>query len=636
MNRFIQVFTCLSLLYSSDLYSQNYSLNQIPDSLFKNANAVFFVDEGEFEIIDAEKSIFKTHQVVAILNEDAKTFGSKTIGYDKIRKINSLSAVMYDRNGKIIRKSKNSDIEDYSATSQNNLFDDNRLQHLDVSQNQYPYIVEYWIEQEYKTTYITPNWYVLPSYGTSVIHSKFSVVSPEEYNPNFSIQNSDQLFEISQSNGLVHSSISFDNILAEHREPYGPSLYEFSPVIYSSPSKFSFEGFVGDFSSWDKIGYWQLELNKGRDVLSDETISTIKKLTDDAETREEKIKRIYEFVQGRTRYVSIQLGIGGMQPFPAQQVDELGYGDCKALSNYTQALLKSVNIDSYYTWVYGGSNPPKLDSKFPIHRFNHVILSVPNESDTLWLECTSQTNPFGYLGDFTGDRDVLLITENGGKLVKTPSYRSSDNQQITVGNVDLTNRNTSQANIQITYSGLQYENQNLNFVLNDGNDKLKDWVYKNTEIENFTVVDFNFDFKEDKIPSVTEDLELEISNLMSQSGKRYFLVPNLLNKWKHVPKAVKDRKTNMILNMDFEDMDSLSYRLPPEFSLEYMPKDIHIDSPFGSYEVNYQLIDNHLIFVRKVNLKKGTYSKELYTDFRTFYRDIVRGDRAKVVLIDKT
>jgi hypothetical protein len=54
---------------------------------------------------------------------------------------------------------------------------------------------------------------------------------------------------------------------------------------------------------------------------------------------------------------------------------------------------------------------------------------VPFEKDTVWLECTSQYQPFGFLGDFTDDRDVLLITDESGKIAHTKIYKTEDNTQ---------------------------------------------------------------------------------------------------------------------------------------------------------------------------------------------------------------
>src|SRR5207244_663743 len=103
--------------------------------------------------------------------------------------------------------------------------------------------------------------------------------------------------------------------------------------------------------SWQELGKFQVQLNSGRDKLPDAVKQTVHQLTDQISDPKEKVRILYEYLQRNTRYISIQLGIGGFQPFDASFVASKSYGDCKALSNYMYSLLKEANIKSCYTQI---------------------------------------------------------------------------------------------------------------------------------------------------------------------------------------------------------------------------------------------------------------------------------------------
>ncbi|MEN9549839.1 MAG: hypothetical protein RIR12_2430 [Bacteroidota bacterium] len=48
----------------------------------------------------------------------------------------------------------------------------------------------------------------------------------------------------------------------------------------------------------------------------------------------DKVELLYTCLQKNIRYISIQLGIGGWQPYDAAYVANNDYGDCKALANF--------------------------------------------------------------------------------------------------------------------------------------------------------------------------------------------------------------------------------------------------------------------------------------------------------------
>ena len=72
---------------------------------------------------------------------------------------------------------------------------------------------------------------------------------------------------------------------------------------------------------------------------------------------------------------------------------------------------------------------------------------VPQAKDTVWLECTSQILPAGYLGNFTSDRYALAVDENGGTLVRTPVYGYKENLQVR--NIKATINETGNLDAQI-------------------------------------------------------------------------------------------------------------------------------------------------------------------------------------------
>src|SRR6185503_18169122 len=192
------------------------------------------------------------------------------------------------------------------------------------------------------------------------------------------------------------------------------------PHVSIVSDRFSHYGFEGDLSSWKSFGQWINTLYSGLDILPPDRQQFFTQLVKDASDNKEKIKRIYQYMQKNFRYVSIQLGIGGLKPFSAEFTDKKKYGDCKALSNYMKAALKSVGIPSHIAIINAEYNQEPVDPNFPANGFNHVILCVPGQNDSIWLECTSSTAAFGELGSFTENRNALLITDNGGVLVPTP------------------------------------------------------------------------------------------------------------------------------------------------------------------------------------------------------------------------
>ncbi len=372
---------------------------------------------------------------------------------------------------------------------------------------QLSYTVEYEYIIEHKGSLFYPIWtpYFDFDYNIGVEKSQFTIVCPNDMD----FRKKEVLIkypvEVDKNEVSTSYSWQIDNLRPLDYEVFSPPKREIIPHIQFAPNSFEMDGYKGNMETWESFGNWLNLLNSERTELSEETEIKINELKSQTKDTVEMVKIIYEYMQSKTRYVSIQIGIGGWQPFEAEFVDEKGYGDCKALSNYTKALLEVAGIKSHYTIVGSGSSPYEADPNFCANTFNHAILCVPVKNDTIWLECTSQKAPFGYLGEFTDDRNVLIVTDKGGKLVRIKKYEQNDNIQTRIANVQILDDGNAKAIIRTDYKGLKYDEIIRAFYYSP--DEQKQWIYSKTEISDFKLN--NFSFTEDRknfIPMATENL----------------------------------------------------------------------------------------------------------------------------------
>lgn len=608
----------------------------ISETLKKDANAVVRINHERFIIESAKNARYTVHRAITILNEKGNKHAVEVIGYDKLTKVTDLSATVYNAVGEPMKRLKNADILDMSAFDGFSLYSDNRLKAMDLTQASYPYTVEVEYTLDYRGLLYIPGFYVQEGDAVSIESQTFELTYPISLEARYKLINVDQQPRIftAENNKTLHWE--FTNLAPLKLEPLGAAKRDQLPRILMAPNSFEYDGYPGRLTSWNEFGQWIRTLNAGRNGLPLNTIEHLKKITAPLPTREEKVKAVYEFMQNKTRYVSIQLGIGGFQPFDAAVVDETGYGDCKALSNYMVSMLGYLDIPANYILISAGEDYTRLQEDFPSTQFNHAIAAVPNGKDTLWLECTSQTNPFGYLGSFTSDRKALWITSAGAVIVKTPRYGLSDNRQIRSAQVTLDAQGNATALVATTYHGLQYEVQGLHQIMHDTYEAQKKWVLNTTQIPIFDVKTFDIKNYGGKVAAARVQLNLRLDRYASATGKRLFFQPNLMNRITEAPEPLEKRTSPVVRKNAYEKIDSIHFSFPEGLYPEFLPSPTKLSSRFGSYENEYQMDAGKLVFIRKVKMLDGEFPPETYNELVEFYKSMVKADKAKLVLLSKT
>ena len=630
---FAVVISCLSITaYSSD---PDYSVSTIPKELLKNANVIKRMEQMRFEIISTGETIMYQKYALTILNEAGNKYSHFSQYYDKLLNIRSIEDSLYDSDGKLLRKLKNKEIQDVSGVDDNNLFDDNRVKVHSFYYTAYPYTVEYETEVRFNHTLYMPMWIPLEFENLAVENSSFTLIYPDNYKIRYKALNykRDPVAASEKNKKTLQWKVS--NLPAIKKSFAFPKWRELTTAVYMAVSDFEIEDYKGNMSNWNELGRFQLVLNKDRDRLPDEIVEKVKLLTTGLNTDYEKIKVLYRFLQQNTRYISIQLGIGGWQPFEAAYVARKGYGDCKALTNYMYSLLKAAGIKSYYALVSAGSDirNHQLMVDFPSSQFNHVILCVPGAKDSVWLECTSQIATPGYMGNFTGNRHALLITEEGGKVVATPQYGLKENLQIRSVKGVVNTLGALEVKVNTAYLGTQQDNLQgmLNYL---SKDKVKKVLNEQLDLSTYDINDFKYKEAQTTLPQIDEQLDIYVSDYATISGKRLFIFPNLLNRsTTRVPD--EERLVDFVFDYEYRDVDSIEFQLPEGYTMEALPQDVSLKTKYGSYTSSVKFADNKLFYVRIREQYSGRYPPKEKEDLSKFFETIYKADRNKVVLVKK-
>jgi hypothetical protein len=610
-----------------------YAVSKISPALLKNANAVLRLEEQRFEIINLSKAVFKNHYVITILNENGDYWAEFSEYYDKFQKIESIEGILYDAFGSQLKKIKTRDAEDMSGVSDGNLIDDNRIKRHNFYHRVYPYTIEYFTTIEYSSTLFFPRWIPQGREKLSVEKSSMCIAAPSDYPFRFKEFNYAGIpVKTTEKDGKVATTWSAKELPAILREPYSPLWHELTTVVIFGPTNFQVEDYKGNMTNWSEFGKFVFALKKDRDVLPDNIKQQVHQLVDGMTDIKKKVAVLYEYLQKNTRYTSIQLGIGGWRPFEAKFVATKAYGDCKALTNYMFSLLKEVNIPSSYALIRAGENAGYITDDFPSQQFNHVILCVPLEKDSIWLECTSPTLSPGYLSGFTSNRFALLVDETGGHLVRTPVYGLEENQQRRKIIAVLDNEGTLQVNAVTRYSGLQQDDIH-GMINNLSKDKIKEYLLEQLDFATYDISDFKYTENKTPIPAIDESLDITVNNYAAISGKRLFISPNIMTRNNQKLSADEQRKYDMIFNASYRDVDSAEIALPEGYAAESIPQDVSISSKFGKYQNKVKLSGTKLFYYRSIERYAGRFPASEYADLVKFYEATYKADRNKVVLI---
>jgi hypothetical protein len=390
---------------------------------------------------------------------------------------------------------------------------------------------------------------------------------------------------------------------------------------------------ISTFTSWEDVGRWYAEMERGRRVPSPAVRSKAEELTKGMKTDLEKVAALYDFT-ARIKYFSIAaFGLGGYEPHTADEVLHIGYGDCKDKDTLLSALLEAEGFHSSSVLI----NPiRKLDADVPsLWPFTHVITMLPLGKDEIWMDSSVGVLPFRMLSYDLRNKPSLVIPFDGSpRFEDTPSEApmTSSLLEDIDGKVDTSG--IFEATVSITARG-------------DAGVPLREAFLSAVESARPLIIQGlirgvtgNISGVKVSDPTATRDpftFSFQVNNLefLLRVAKTYELTLPMSDFNLAAADSIDESRRMASKSVRVGVPGDYTYRirlqLAPRFALQ-VPPDARFEREYAIYTAKYELERNSLAAERKLILHKNELSLALAEDYIAFRKKVLTEAAQRVVV----
>lgn len=567
---------------------------------------------------------------VTVNNEKGERLGVFAEVTDRFSSISSFSGTV-ESGGKVIRKLKKQDITTVQYSQ--SLIDDTYANYF-APDAPFPYTVEYnYVITVSKAVATFPSFVPVSTPDIPLGSASYSVTMPSGQKLN--AMAAEKPVETNDGK-TVTWKWEWKDVPGYKDEANMPSYTDIVPFVFAGPVDFAYDGSKGRQDSWNDVGQWLYSIFPADSALPEELRVKVHAMTDPIPDTVGKIRALYDYLRDNTRYVSIQLGIGGYAPMSPAEVCRTGYGDCKALSFLMRQMLAEIGIHSEY-FIVNTDRADLFKDYTSIGQMNHAMLCVPMQKDSLWIECTNPDFPLGFRHDGVAGHQVVLVDSQGGTLVRASSYPDSLSHRSDSIRVRITELSQTAGRTQCEVKVRRHRN------LDDATQYIKLQQKPRKQIVSFFADDFdclveNLDIasiqdnfkaytgQEDYYPQITADFAFTSPNLARNTAGRVFLP---LAPARYRIKYQKASRVHRFVRKSHTDMEIVTeYEIPEGYRVEVLPEASAGECFCGKYSVEAAVEGNmvttrYRIFLDPCNAPASDYS--LWKDFAKAHNKACEG-----------
>ncbi|OGV74150.1 MAG: hypothetical protein A3K19_20980 [Lentisphaerae bacterium RIFOXYB12_FULL_65_16] len=403
-------------------------------------------------------------------------------------------------------------------------------------------------------------------------------------------------------------------------EPQMPPNDEVAPAVHASL-----------FKTWDYLNDLTGKLQVERMKVTPEIEAKVAEICAGCTTTEEKVARLYHWVQKNIRYISVKSSLSsGWAGHPATETLAQGYGDCTDKSMLFSTLLRCIGVESDPV-VLRTNDEGEFIPKFPVLACNHCITEVQLNGKSMFLDCTSQDHRYPALR--SDDHGVICYNfiRDQRPIIPVPpgmlAYGKATAEQMTVtadGNLRVTtaNRYSGDYEYRLRAGWKRVPEKARHQILQ----QFVNGIAPGARLGDFSITDpqdLNVQFKLD----FTYDLP---SYLIQAKDLRLFQVPD---REEEFPEISLDARRYPVIYPTAEATErEIALELPQEFRIVEMPPNVNIRSRHVTYSETWTATGNRVTLRIAFERRSRRIPVADYPEYRRTLQQITAATRRPLYL----
>jgi len=642
MNRIIKNLFLLFFCFCASAQGQPvFNFQELRD-LYPGNDAVILNQTQHIVITKSDEKLkIKTDKVsqVLFLTDKASHMLNKSIyNRDFFSKISDIEAysLVPDPDGRKLRKKPVQNFYTRKAVSDDIFYDDIKETYFT-----FPSLKKGAVSSLSYTEEIFDPHFISPFYFGAYIpveNAELKVTFPEDMVIKYVIKDPSGVvsFDEKRSKNNVTYTFRMGRSKGYRTEDSGPDGSYFIPhvIVYIDSYKQGAET-KKVLSDVDQLYNWYRELlSRMKNEPSEDLQALADSLTGGEQTEEDKIRKVFYYVQENIKYIAIEDGLGGFIPGEPDETYHKKYGDCKAKAMLINTLLGYAGINAYPVWI-GTRDIPYSYTEVPTpNTDNHMISAVKVNDKWVFLDGTSRHLPYGMPTSMIQGKEGLIgISEDHFQVVKVPEMSGDKNIAHDTFDARIEGEKISGHG---SHSCTGYIKQDLMFGLEfTSAEKRLDALGKSAELgenkykaENVKL----YDGYKDRDSALVFSYDFEIEDYLTKVEDQIYVNLNFRKDKDYDKIDIDKRLTDLIQEYKWIEIVETSLEIPEGYKVSKIPaKSNYTDKRFG-FNVVYKVEGNKVLMNKEVYTDTLIVSKPDFVHWNNFVDELIKSNSELVVL----